>query len=152
MSSDECKQWAQEFEHWLNRVRDTHDSVRFTVGHRLRDWERAETVSVEVVVAMLKRPRVFRYQGLPYSGRIGTVAETILATDVDKKLSQPDWPTLVDYLLAMPLNLQPVHVAAFVHGLSDEQIADAIGGGTDNASAMRTDIEDYLARAGEAAC
>lgn len=57
--------WTVEYDAWVQRIRHTHDAVRFTVAHRIKNWERAENVAVQVVTAMLSRPRVFRYQGCP---------------------------------------------------------------------------------------
>lgn len=146
-----CDFTQKEFQHWLDRVRDTHDAVRFTVGHRLHgDWERAEAVSIQVVVEMLAKPRVFRYQGLPYSGRIGAVAESILAGPAERAAELPDWPTLTSYLEQMSPQLRPVLIGAFVDGLDDEHISSQIGMPTAIVVTMRKEIEQYLSQSASA--
>ncbi|MEU3476443.1 MULTISPECIES: hypothetical protein [Williamsia] len=152
MPHEGCDFKQEQFQHWLDRVRDTHDAVRFTVGHRLHgDWERAEAVSIEVIVRMLTKPKVFRYQGLPYSGRIGSVAESILAapaTDTPPEL--PDWLTLTSYLEQMSPQLRPVLVGAFVDGLDDEHISAEVGLPTAIVLTMRKEVEKYLAQSADA--
>ncbi|MBW4818787.1 hypothetical protein [Rhodococcus qingshengii] len=122
-----AESWAREYQEWLQRVCDTHSALCFTLGHRIGNPARAEVVSFQVVAAMLRRPRVFRYQGLPYSARIGTLVESVLSGHHSSR-SDPetgdvaDWRRLVEYLEHMPAQLKPVHVAAFVHSLCDEEI------------------------------
>lgn len=136
--------WTTEYDAWVQRVRDTHDAVRFTVAHRIKNWDRAENVAVHVVVAMLARPKVFRYQGLPYAGRIGSTAESILARPADQPLDAENFTTLVQYLESMPATLRPILVAAFVHGLTDGEIASAADISPEEVSAQRSEIEQYL--------
>ena len=143
MTDSDLLRWQSEFGHWVARLADTHDSVRFTVGHRLRDWRRADTVAVRVVIEMLHRPKVFRYQGLPYAGRIATLAERFIASQ-QRDEDIPEWSVLVDYLDRMPPHLRAVHVAAYVHGLDDGTIASAAQVSAGTVAGWRTDVETYL--------
>ena len=69
---------AVEYQRWTQRVHDTHDAVRYTYGSRAGDWAIADLVAVHVILQMLEKPQVFRYQGLPYSARIGSLAGPLL--------------------------------------------------------------------------
>lgn len=153
MHGDEGRKWVDGFYPWLSRVADTHDSVRYTVEHRVKDWRRAESVSVGVVLEMLKRPKVFRYQGLPYSGRIGSVAELLLAAPPSKReLAQPDWPTLVDYLNDMTTLQRAILVAFFVDNVEPSEVAASLAITSDAVVAARDSVVDYLAHSADAAC
>ncbi|WP_425005611.1 hypothetical protein [Mycolicibacterium sp. S3B2] len=140
--------WLYDYQRWIERLCDTHDSVRYTIGHRLRDFDRAERLSVQVVLHMLGKPNVFRYQGLPYSARIGSVAETLLAAKPADDEKSPDWPTVVAYLEQMPVPLRLVHVGAFIHGVADDDLIGALGSTTTaSLSRLRIEVQDYLASA-----
>nr|WP_218681403.1 hypothetical protein [Rhodococcus qingshengii] len=153
MPDDEPRKWADGFYTWLSRVADTHDSVRYTVEHRIQDWRRAESVSVGVVLEMLKRPKIFRYQGLPYAGRIGSVAEFLLAAPPsDDELAQPDWPTLVDYLNEMTIMQRTILVACFVDDVDHADVAAAMAISRDAAIVARDSVAKYLAHASHDAC
>jgi hypothetical protein len=70
-----AEEFSQEFAQWLERVRATFEAVQYTCVHRLADPALAEQVSVQVVAGMVARPGVFRYFGLPFSGRIAREAD-----------------------------------------------------------------------------
>lgn len=120
--------WQDDYLAWILRLNDTRDSVRYMVTHRLEDRTVAEAVAMQVVVSMLARPRVFRYQGLPYAGRIAALAEPLIADpDGDWRAQQCSWEELAGRLFEMPTDLRNIHVAAHVHGLSaaEKRRADA---------------------------
>jgi hypothetical protein len=106
-----------EYAHWLDRVRATYEAVCYTVGHRLGDPRLAEQVSVQVVAGMIARPGVFRYSGLPYSGRIARLAEARIAEADEGRLATVcTWAQLRESLAAVPPDHQEVLVATCVHG------------------------------------
>jgi hypothetical protein len=106
-----------EYAGWLDRVRATYEAVCYTCAHRLRDPRLAEQVSVQVIAGMVARPGVFRYFGLPYSGRIARLAEARLAeADAGRLATVCSWAELRDALGAVPPRHQEVLVATCVRG------------------------------------
>ncbi|PBI91132.1 Uncharacterised protein [Rhodococcus erythropolis] len=100
---------------------------------------------MQVVVSMLARPRVFRYQGLPYAGRIAALAEPLIADpDGDWRAQQCPWEELAGRLFEMPTDLRNIHVAAHVHGLSAAEIGSVLGVDVDIVQSMQKQVEDYL--------
>ena len=136
-----------EYETWLERVRATYEAVGYTCGHRLHDHELGARVSPAVVAGLVTRPGVFRYQGLPYSGRIAVLAEARLAEAAAGRLeSGPDWSQLLAALTQVPPDIQDVFVLACVHGQQAGEIAATLGCDRDAASRRR---EDALRLIGE---
>jgi hypothetical protein len=106
-----------EYAGWLDRVRATYEAVCYTCRHRLSDPRLAEQVSVQVIAGMVARPGVFRYFGLPYSGRIARLAEARLAEADSGRLARVcTWAELRDALGAVPPGHQAVLVATCVRG------------------------------------
>jgi hypothetical protein len=106
-----------EYAHWLERVRATYEAVAYTVGHRLGNPRLGEQVSVQVVAGMVARPGVFRYSGLPYSGRIARLAEARIAEARAGTLARVcTWTELREALAAVPPVHQHVVVTTCVHG------------------------------------
>lgn len=137
--------WQDDYLAWMLRLNDTRDSVRYMVTHRLGDRTIAEAVAMQVVVSMLARPRVFRYQGLPYAGRIAALAEPLIADpDGDWRAQQCSWEQLAARLFEMPTELRKIHVAAHVHGLSAAEIGSALGVDVETVQSMQKQVEDYL--------
>ncbi|GCB49214.1 sigma factor-like helix-turn-helix DNA-binding protein [Streptomyces sp. NL15-2K] len=125
---DEMAALDPEYRTWLERVRATYEAVGFTCGCRLGDRELGNRVSAAVVAALVSRPRVFRYQGLPFSGRIAALAEDLLVQAREGRLpSGPGWPDLHAALLRVPADVQDVFVQSCVHGRDTEQIAATLG-------------------------
>lgn len=115
---------AVEYEVWLERVRATFEAVRYTCGHRLADPRLAEQVSVQVIAGMVSRPGVFRYFGLPYSGRIARLAEARIAEADAGSLAQVcAWVELRERLHAIPAEHREVLVLTCVRGLDVEALA-----------------------------
>ncbi len=94
---------AREYTEWLERVRATFEAVRYTCSRRLADPALAEQVGVQVIAGMVARPGVFRYFGLPFSGRIARLAEARIAeADAGRLAVVCDWAELRERLAAVP--------------------------------------------------
>jgi DNA-directed RNA polymerase specialized sigma24 family protein len=118
------QEFAREFDEWLDRVRATFESVRFTCTHRLADPTLAEQVSVQVVAGMVGRPAVFRYFGLPYSGRIAKLAEARIAeADAGELATVCRWTVLRDRLAALPPEHREALVVTCLRGGDVEELA-----------------------------
>lgn len=123
--AQEC---AREFDEWLDRVRATFEAVRYTCAHRLADPALAEQVSVQVVAGMVSRPGVFRYFGLPYSGRIARLAEARIAeADAGELATVCRWTELRDRLVALPEEHREALVVTCLRGGDVEELAAVIG-------------------------
>lgn len=108
---------AAEFAQWFDRVRATYEAVQFTVSHRLADPSLAPQVAVQVAAGLVSRPTVFRFQGLPYSGRIARLAETAIAqADAGALTTVCSWDELRARLAELPGEHRDVLVRACVRG------------------------------------
>ncbi|HVL82831.1 MAG TPA: hypothetical protein VM367_00845 [Pseudonocardia sp.] len=118
---------AAEFAQWLDRVRATYEAVEFTVSHRLADPGLAPQVAVQVAAGLVSRPMVFRFQGLPYSGRIARLAETRIAeADAGVLARVCGWTELRARLEELPDHHRHVLVRACVRGEDTETLAAAL--------------------------
>jgi hypothetical protein len=109
-------------------------------------------VSVYVILEMLKKPSVFRYQGLPYAARIGALAGPFLnqeQSDVEL-VDSVSWDEIKRYLTVCPEILQVAIVCAFVHGDTDECISRAMGWTLEESASLRSKALEYLANADHA--
>lgn len=106
-----------EFAAWLERVRATYEAVRYTCSHRLADPALAGQVAVQVAAGLVARPSVFRYFGLPYSGRIARLAEARIAeADAGTLATVCDWARLRTRLEEVPATHQHVLVRTCLRG------------------------------------
>lgn len=117
------------YEEWLERVSATYQSVAYCCLHRLHDRALAEEVSLQVVAGLIGKPKIFKYYGLPYSGRIARLAERRIAQARQGTLGTGggSWPDLFGALVAMPETHQEVLLLACVLGYDDDQLASALG-------------------------
>lgn len=145
--SDEINRLAGEYRQWVQRVQDTHDAVRYTYGFRPVDAASIEAVADYVILEMLKRPSVFKYQGLPYSARIGALAGPFLNREKNETelADLASWDEIQHHLMACREVLQAVIVCAFVHGETDECISGAIGRTPEESAGLRSEALAYLA-------
>src|SRR5437868_9385881 len=113
----------------MERVCATYDAITYTCHHRLGGNRRlAEQVSVQVLAGLLAKPNVFRYFGLPYSGRIARLAEARLAEAREGRLADVgNWPELLRGLTRLSLEHQEVFVLTCVRGDDDGQLASNLG-------------------------
>jgi hypothetical protein len=118
---------AREFAEWLDRVRALFEAVQYTCARRLADPALAEQVSVQVVAGMVARPTVFRYFGLPFSGRIAKLAEGRIA-DADAGVLKTvcGWTELREALVAVPDEHRPVLVVTCLRGADVAALATAL--------------------------
>lgn len=117
-------EFDREFDEWLERVRATFESVRYTCAYRLADPALAEQVSVQVVAGMVARPAVFRYFGLPYSGRIAKLAEAHIAeADAGELATVCRWDELRDRLTELPAEHREALVVTCLRGGDVEELA-----------------------------
>lgn len=138
-----------EYAAWLERLRATYDAVRFTCWHRIGDDNLGAQVAVHVVAGLIASPRVFRYQGLPFSGRVGTLAEPLIAEALAGQLAPArSFEGLRDALIALPPLMQQVLVLSCVHGRDDARVGTLLGCPELEAAGLRLAV---LARLGEIA-
>ncbi len=108
---------AAEFAQWLDRVRATFEAVEYTVSHRLANPGLAAQVAVQVAAGLVSRPMVFRFQGLPYSGRLARLAETRIAeADAGTLATVCGWAELYARLGAVSAEHRDVLVRVCVRG------------------------------------
>lgn len=113
-----------EYEDWLDRLTATFDAVSYTCRVRLGDARVAEAVALRVATGLVARPAVFRHWGLPYSGRIGKLAEDGIAlAEEGRSVCSGSWPDFRRALEALTPGLQADMVATCVEGYGDEQLA-----------------------------
>lgn len=130
-----------EYEEWLDRLRSTYEAVGFTCLHRLGDRRLAEQVSAQVVLGMLAKPSVFRFFGLPYSARIGHLAEDrIAAAKAGEPCPAIDWSDLVGKLQEIPVQQRHVFVLGCVQGHQPPEIADRLGVPVSTARKLYDDV------------
>lgn len=115
------------YEEWLERVSATYQSVAYCCLHRLGDRVLAEQVSLQVVAGLIGKPKIFKYFGLPYSGRIARLAERRIAQARQGTLGTGGkWPDLFGALVALPQAHKEVLLLACVLGYDDDQLASAL--------------------------
>ncbi|MBV9649757.1 MAG: hypothetical protein JO296_06405 [Pseudonocardiales bacterium] len=140
-----------EYDAWIKRVCATYDAITYTCHHRLGNRRLAEQVSVQVVAGLLAKPKVFRYFGLPYSGRIARLAEARLAEAQEGRLADVgSWPHLLRELITLPPEHQEVLVFTCVQGDDDEHLASNLGCDTQTAKIRRHSTMELMH--GLAAC
>ena len=135
-----------EYEAWMERVCATYDAITYTCHHRLGGNRRlAEQVSVQVLAGLLTKPKVFRYFGLPYSGRIARLAEARLAEAQEGRLADVgSWPELLEGLARLSLEHQEVFVLTCVQGDDDGQLASNLGCDTHTARLRRDSTMEFM--------
>lgn len=130
-----------EYAAWLERVRATHEAVSYTCQHRLRNREQGAWVGDRVVAGLVARPGVFRYYGLPYSGRIATLAEDGIARVRSGELSPArTWAELHADLVELSGVEQRVFVLTCVEGQDGAELAASLGCPDDAAAGQRAEL------------
>ncbi|WP_214367233.1 hypothetical protein [Pseudonocardia sp. H11422] len=129
---------AVEYAEWVDRVRATFEAVQYTCSHRLADPGLAEQVGVQVIAGLVSRPTVFRYFGLPYSGRIARLAETRIAeADSGRLATVCGWAELRERLDGVPEEHREVLVAACIRGEDLPTLAAGLSCDEQEANARR---------------
>jgi DNA-directed RNA polymerase specialized sigma24 family protein len=149
---DETEAPQPEYAAWLERITATYQAVAYTCAHRLHDRELGKRVSAAVVARLVSRPNVFRYQGLPFSGRIATLAEALLADAREHRLPPgPEWSQLRTAFAQVPPELQEVFVLACVHGRDIDEIAADLNCDYDTARSRCDEAVRLIRNIGESA-
>lgn len=134
-----------EFTEWLQRLSSTHRAVAFTCRHRLSDPRHAEPLAVRVVAGLIARPTVFRYFGLPYSGRIASLAEGLIASSEQGRPPEPaDWSDLEGRVQSIPDHHRQVLVSVCLNGDDVEVLAGKLGCAPSEATRRRTELLSYM--------
>jgi hypothetical protein len=142
---DQPDELAAEWDAWRERVRATYEAVEYTCAHRLADAALAGPVAVQVVAGLIARPQVFRYFGLPYSGRIAKLAEARLAEAAAGELAAVcRWADLCERLDAVPAAHRDALVVTCVRGEDDAALAAAWGCDEATAAAGRAAMLTFL--------
>lgn len=116
-----------EYEEWLERLTMTYEAVAHCCAARLSDRTLGERASLQVIGGLIERPRVFRFYGLPFSGRVAHLAE--LAMVQVKAQAAPgggQWPELRSQLSELGLEDQRTFVLTCVDGVEDETLASVL--------------------------
>lgn len=109
------------------RIDATYRSVTFCCIHRLHDRALAERVGLRVVAGLIAKPTIFKFSGLPYSGRIGTLAEHWIVEARGGRIGEGgSWDGLCESLRELPYDLQELFVLACVWGYDDARIASEL--------------------------
>jgi DNA-directed RNA polymerase specialized sigma24 family protein len=134
-----------EYHEWLDRVRSTYRAVHYTCSHRLSDPRLAGHVAVQVAAGLVARPKVFRYFGLPYSGRIARLAEARLAeAEAGNLASVCEWSVLDDTLAQLPVEHREVLVSVCVRGDDLATLAHRLGVDEQLAATRRASTLAYM--------
>jgi hypothetical protein len=134
-----------EYEAWMERVCATYEAITYTCQHRLGNRRLAEQVSVQVLAGLLAKPQVFRYFGLPYSGRIARLAEARLAEAREGRLADVgSWPKLLQGLTSLSLEHQEVFLLTCVRGDDDGELASNLGCDTHTATLRRRSTMEFI--------
>ncbi|WP_132421208.1 hypothetical protein [Pseudonocardia endophytica] len=134
-----------EFAEWVQRLRSTYRAVAFTCQHRLSEPAHAGPLAVRVVAGLLARPTVFRYFGLPFSGRIASLAENLIAdAEAGNPPAPADWSALEDRVLSIPDHHRSVLVSVCLNGDDIDTLAAKLACGTDEATRRRTALVGYM--------
>jgi DNA-directed RNA polymerase specialized sigma24 family protein len=149
---DQAEVLQPEYAAWLERVRATYEAVAYTCGYRLHDRELGRRVGAAVVAGLVRRPGVFRYQGLPFSGRIAVLAEALLAEAREGRLPVgPEWSRVWVALTRVPPDVQEVFVLSCVHGRDVAEVAVDLGCDRDGANSRCVEAFRVMREIGESA-
>ena len=136
---------ASDWDEWFARVLATYNAVRYTCAHRLADPALAGPVAVQVAAGLVARPSVFRYFGLPFSGRIARLAEARIAeADAGELTPVCEWAELRARLEAMPREHRDVLVVTCVRGHDVEALAATLGWDVQTAEAGHEEMLTYM--------
>jgi hypothetical protein len=134
-----------EFAEWVYRLQCTYRAVAFTCRHRLSNPAHAESLAVWVVAGLLERPTVFRYFGLPFSGRIAALAENMLAeAEAGNPPAPADWSELENRVLSIPDHHRKVLISVCLNGDDIDTLAAKLGCDTEEAIRRRTALIGYM--------
>lgn len=129
-----------EYAEWLARLQATYQSVAFCCWHRLGDRELADEVSAQVVAGLVRKPTVFKYFGLPFSGRIARLAEAGIQEARDGTLvSGRGWNDLIGRVQEAPPQHREFLVFGCLRDYDDAQLAAALDCDVEAAAERRSE-------------
>lgn len=127
-----------DYEDWLERLRATYDSVAFCCRYQLGDPRHAETIGVRVIAALVDRPGIFKYSGLPFSGRLARHTERGIEQARNGELQvHHRWIELVEPLREIDLEHQEIMVLGFIDHRDDDELAEFLRCSVANATRRR---------------
>lgn len=116
------------YEDWLERLRATYQSVVFCCRYQIGDERAAQAVGARVVAGLVGKPGVFKYSGLPFSGRIARHTERGIAdARAGVLLFGAGWDAFVERLRQVSPAHQEFMVLGWVDGRDDEAFAELLG-------------------------
>lgn len=137
----------REYDEWISRVCSTYEAVFYTCTHRLRDPGLAESVAVQVAAGLVSRPTVFRYFGLPYSGRIAKLAEARIAEAQQGTLARVcEWSRLQSRIRQVSLFHRSVFVSVCVRGDDSQSLARHLDCDVETADLRRSEMLAFMHR------
>jgi hypothetical protein len=121
------------YEEWLTRVSMTYAAVVNCCRYRLGNEIEAAEVGLAVVQGLFAKPKVFKYFGLPYSGRLARLAERKIAEIRTRPVAShafasaaPDWLSVLERLGSLSGPLQDVFTLSCVEGWEVSRVAGAM--------------------------
>ena len=112
------------YQDWVVRLEALYESVSFCCWHRLRDRDVADEISAQVVAGLVGKPKVFKYFGLPFSGRVARLTERGIADAQSGELvAGHGWAPLMDGIRAAPPEQREVLAYAWLDERDDAELA-----------------------------
>ena len=112
------------YQDWIVRLRALYESVSFCCWHRLGDRDTADEISAQVVAGLVGKPKVFKYFGLPFSGRVARLTERGIADAQHGELGAGrGWDPLEEAIRSAPVEQREVLVHAWLNELDGADLA-----------------------------
>ena len=112
----------------MERLRATAQSVAFCCLYKLGDRGKADAVGARVVAGLIGRPAIFRYSGLPYSGRVARHTERGIELALSgAPVGERGWGSLELDLRNVDLEHREMMVHAWINDRHDDELAMFLG-------------------------
>lgn len=132
------------YEEWLERLDALYRSVSFCCWHRIGDRLLADEIAAQVVAGLVAKPRIFKYFGLPFSGRVARLTERGIADARNGTLSRGrGWDRLVADLRSVPPEERQMLVIGWLDGRDDGEVAALLSLDVDTVRAQRAASEEF---------
>jgi hypothetical protein len=126
------------YQDWIVRLEALYESVSFCCWHRLGDREVADEISAQVVAGLVGKPKIFKYFGLPFSGRVARLTERGIADAQNGQMSAGrGWAPLVEAIRTAPTEHREVLVLAWLDERDDTALAAELGCDVETAQRRR---------------
>lgn len=117
-----------DYAQWIDRLRATAQSVAFCCAYQLADRSLADAVGARVVAGLIGRPGIFKYSGLPYSGRVARHTERgIELARSGALIGGLTWDRLERRLQAVDHEHRALMIHAWVDDRPDQELATVLG-------------------------